>query len=136
MSVLLTRLRNTPEGMFGNLTFNGRQVAVTCELPWRNNDSGKSCIPSGTYQCIPHNGAKFKNVWEITGVPDRSAILIHNANTIRDLRGCVAVGRTFATIDGLPGVTSSKFTLEQLRSILPPTFTLTITDPADPDEAP
>lgn len=123
----LKRSTSGPEGTFGVLyTDDGTKLCITCEEPWNNNDSGKSCIPKGTYPCIRHNSPKFPHTWEVTNVPGREAILIHNGNNINDTHGCILVGEYMGEVDGLPSVMESKKTLAMLNTVLPETFDLTV----------
>lgn len=74
----------------------------TLELPDNGNKRNTSCIPNGIYDMLrrTYGGlakqyrGKFKhpNVWEIGGVINRSAILIHIGNTTKDSRGCPLIG--------------------------------------------
>jgi hypothetical protein len=105
---------------------DGVPLCNTCEDPWNENTRGESCIPKGVYKFVPHNGQLYKNVWVALNVPNRTGILIHSGNTIKDTRGCLLVGNGFGTLDGMPGVLNSVQTLEKLRGILPPEFILTI----------
>jgi len=129
--VFINRTQSSDLGTFGELRIDdavaGEPICYTCEPPWRNNGPD-SCIPTGTYTVIPHNSPAHPNTWEISDVPDRNVILIHNGNTERDSLGCVLVGDTLGTVNGLPAVLDSNKTLESLRSILPPTFQLQITE--------
>ncbi len=127
-TLVLNRLHTSDNGTFGELLRDGKRIAVTCELPWRENEHGKSCIPGGSYLCTPHNGTRFKNVWELNGVPDRSAILIHQGNTIKDTDGCILVGRAFGNVHGLEAVVESVVTLDKLRNDLPSAFMLKVSD--------
>lgn len=124
----LHRTRSTPEGTFGVLYLDTRPVCVTCELPWKNNRKDESCIPAGRYRCVPHNGPRFSNTWEVTGVPKRDAIVLHAANTIKELRGCVAPGMEFGELNGLPAVLRSQAAMIKLRSLLPKEFWLSVID--------
>lgn len=101
-------------------------ICFTLELPWLNNAPQISCIPLGTYQVIRHNSPAHPHTWEITGVPNRSEILLHNGNTTDDTDGCILVGNSTGMIDGLPAVLNSVKTLEKLQGILPDTFELII----------
>lgn len=65
-------------------------------------------------------------VWIATNVPGRSEIEIHAANWARELLGCLGVGDSFGTLEGLPAVLNSQATLAMLRNALPATFTLAI----------
>lgn len=104
----------------------GSRLCYTLELPWHDNDPQTSCIPKGVYTYIPHNSPKHPNTWEITGVPGRSDILLHNGNTELDSQGCILVGDSTGEINGLPAVLNSVKTLNMLRGILPDTGTITI----------
>ncbi len=83
-----TLLRRTDgdEGTFGIL-LNPKQheVCLTAELPWYDNIRGKSCIPTGKYKVTylkeTYSG-KFKDVYWIRDVSDRSGILIHIGNFV------------------------------------------------------
>jgi len=103
---------------------------VTCEPP-ENNNRPDTCIPPGTYIVIPHNSSTHPNTWEISNVPNRTAILIHDGNTENDTLGCVIVGDRLGTVDDLPAVLDSRLTLAALRREIPQTFTLVITEDYD-----
>jgi len=124
----LNREASSNHGTLGEiLDPGGSHVCYTIERPWLNNDSGTSCIPTGTYTCAPHNSAAHPNVWELENVPGRTAILIHNGNTENDSLGCIIVGSSQGTLNGLPAVLGSKAMLDLLRQKLPSSFVLTIT---------
>jgi hypothetical protein len=122
----LHRTLVTPKGVFGTLSLEGVPLCVTCENPWKDNKPIESCIPAGTYQCSAHNGTKYKNVWVLNNVPNRSAILIHAGNSEGDTSGCILVGKYFANFNGTPGVAASKETLDFLRSKLSNDFYMKI----------
>lgn len=129
MILYLDRLKFLEQGTVGVLSTDGdtkNPLCYTLELPWHNNEHGISCIPVGAYKCIPHNSPAHPHTWEVTGVPNRSAILIHSGNTINDLKGCIAVGDSMGELDGLPAVRNSKITMEKLSGMLPDNFMLNI----------
>lgn len=126
MKLKLMRAAQSEYGTFGVLSVDETPLCVTCEDPWNNNKIGESCIPVGTYSCVPHSGEHFQNVWELLDVPDRSAILIHGGNTIKDTRGCILVGGGFGKLGTMPCITNSQLILSQLRNLLPGEFELTI----------
>lgn len=126
-TLLLRRVASGICGTFGVLIMDGYPICVTCEDPWNDNAPNDSCIPLGRYHCIPHNGPRFQNVWEIANVPGRSAILIHSGNSIADTHGCVLLGDSFDKVDGLPGIINSVATLTRLRKLLPSQFDLVVT---------
>ncbi len=88
-----------------------------------NNEKGRSCIPEGKYTCCKRvsqivkrsfasytSSGKDKDMmeylkqgftFEIGGVKGRDNILIHPANYVRQLKGCVAVG---TKTGGEPGI--------------------------------
>ena len=100
----------------------------TLELPWKDNATNISCIPAGKYNCVKRFSEKYGWHFHVLGVPGRSFILIHQANYVRQLRGCIAVGESHIDNDrdGLKDVTNSKATMKQLLSILPEEFELEI----------
>jgi hypothetical protein len=127
-TITLRRDSTSDAGTFGVLVRNGEQIAVTCELPWRDNHPDTSCIPAGAYPCAPHNSPAHPHTWEVTNVPHRGAILIHNGNTENDSKGCILVGDSFGVIAGKPAVLNSVATLNKLRLGLPRYFNLKVID--------
>lgn len=100
----------------------------TLELPWKDNQRRVSCIPEGEYKGIKHHSPKFGNSVWIQDVPNRSEILIHPANYVRQLLGCIAVGSDLKDIDsdGLEDTTNSRNTMDKLLSFLPKSFDVQI----------
>jgi hypothetical protein len=129
MIYTLERLEQSDGGTFGVLKDETGKILVhTCELPWNNNNPDTSCIPAGSYTVIPHNSPAYPNVWEVSAVPNRSAILIHNGNTVKDSLGCIIVGMTEGCLGGQKAVLNSMQALNLLRITLPETFYLVIVD--------
>lgn len=67
----------------------------TIERPWRNNQTGISCIRPGLYgfTFLPRSGSgKYRRVYHLDeqDTAPRSQILIHAANWWHELRGCIA----------------------------------------------
>ena len=122
----LHRVSQTPDETFGVLIRNDVPLCLTLEDPWKNNERNVSCIPAGRYQCAPHNGSRYKNVWILENVPGRSAILIHQGNTNDDTQGCILVGQKFGTLDEKNAVLHSRIALEKLKRELPDHFQLEI----------
>ena len=128
--ITLKRSQQDDYGTFGSLLDdNGDSLCVTVELPWRDNEPQKSCIPAGVYNVIPHNSPAHPDTWEISGVPGRSEILIHSANFPDELLGCVGAGQAISMIEGKLGVTNSVQTLDKLREVLPNSFMLAVVNP-------
>ncbi len=132
----LQRHSQSSEGTFGTLCdAAGTILCHTCELPWNNNKPSVSCIPSGFYNCIPHNSPKHPDTWEVSNVPNRSGILIHNGNTIADSDGCILVGMTEGWLGTQMAVLSSMQALNILRKMLPPSFMLSVLDISENSDA-
>ena len=93
-----------------------------------NNHPKISCIPAGVYKCTKHNGGKYKDVWILHDVPNRSVILIHNGNTEDNTEGCIVVGSMFGNLGGKYAVLRSREALDKLRGVLPNTFWLRVED--------
>lgn len=90
MEALLLRTYH-PDGVNGVLLFYGEEICRTVELPWKDNNPGISCIPEGRYDLRRRFSPRFRNHFEILGVPGRKYILFHAANdALKELRGCIA----------------------------------------------
>jgi hypothetical protein len=118
----LMRVSMTDKVTHGVFLFDGKPLCVTLEDPWKNNQRNISCIPTGVYKCVPHNGAKYKGVWRLENVPGRSAILIHAGNSTSDTEGCILVGSEY----GENLILRSQAALDKLRKELPDEFILTV----------
>lgn len=125
--VILDRFKSDEQGTFGMMTLDGEQLCFTCELPWLDNEPDKSCIPPGEYICVNYHSLHFPDVWQLSNVPGRKNILIHNGNSEADTHGCILVGDSMGKLNGVSAVLNSVKTLHSLKSKLPSTFTLTIT---------
>jgi hypothetical protein len=78
-------------GTNGDLYLDGKPLCYTIELPWRDNEVGRSCIPEGTYPVVKRFSEKFQHHLLVADVPDRDLILFHPANNaVKELRGCIA----------------------------------------------
>lgn len=119
---------NPVYGTFGELTVeihkpSGQSETVfrcyTVERPWIDNKPFISCIPAGMYR-VKHrmyNRGGYPAL-HICDVPDRSYILIHRANHMLELLGCIGVGRDFGYVYNKWAVTSSATTLKNLLKVL------------------
>lgn len=122
----LLRIEKTPIATRGLLMMNGKIICLTLELPWRKNEQQVSCIPEGEYVSTweAHPQWKECQVARLAKVPGRSGILIHPANYVSELRGCIALGLSL-----LPGtgIGSSVSAMTLLRKLLDePRFVLRI----------
>lgn len=102
MRLLISRRCNLRYGVIGDLSLqDGSEIlsGYSVELPWRENERSMSCIPEGTYTATLHNSPKFgKTIW-LRDVPGRSEILVHTANSMADLDGCIGPGTEYGWWD-------------------------------------
>ncbi len=89
---------------------NGNQepFCLTLELPWKNNQTNISCIPTGEYRCGLYMSDKFGKTFEVKNVPQRTDILIHSGKTIKDIKGCILLGKSYGRNDDLPAMQDSE----------------------------
>jgi len=103
-------------GTYGSLTLPDGSKLVTLELPWKENQPQRSCIPPGQYTAAMRVSPKFGNVYEIQKVPGRSNILIHAGNFAgdvdkglkSDVSGCILLGLKKDNRNGQKVITNSK----------------------------
>jgi len=106
--IVIPRLVNTEDGVFGAMIYNGLPFAVTLECPWLNNAPNISCIPPGIYICkrsIYHRGGY--GCFEVQNVPDRWLIKTHKANWKKDIKGCIGVAEQYEILNGKPAIAAS-----------------------------
>lgn len=104
-------IRDTDDGRrtFGTLNLNG-VVLQTLERPWVPGSGpagtkGVSCIPKGPYELVRHDTEAHPRSFALVnealgvyhyacppGIDGRTACLIHVANWVSELRGCIALG--------------------------------------------
>jgi hypothetical protein len=91
----IVRLEQSDQGTLGVLLINREIFCFTLEPPDRDNQANISSIPANrAYLCRPFTSEKFGHTFEITDVPNRSAVLFHAGNVVADTRGCVILGAT------------------------------------------
>lgn len=122
---------------WGRLLINKEFFCDTLERPksYKNQENLRDdkatqinescCIPEGIYDVKKRYSNKFKrNCYEIQNVKNRSSILIHPANYVSELLGCIALGKADIQNNIL---TISKKTVEEFEKIMSETFKLEIT---------
>lgn len=109
-------------GTRGIITFDGKVICHSLELPWRDNRVGESCIPEGNYQGLKRRSEKFGDVLAVKYVRGRSGILFHPGNTIDDSRGCILPGLDVY----YEGVLHSQLAMKRLLAAVPNTFDIVI----------
>lgn len=102
--------------------FSDGTKLFTVELPWLENKPMVSCIPEGSYKLKKRSspvvrrssGNKYEQGWEVTNVPNRSFIMVHVGNTVKDFNGCIGVGTAHGVIAGLEGAVNSRVAFDKL----------------------
>jgi hypothetical protein len=126
MLLTLERLQSGDEGTFGIIQFEDK-VFVTGELPWRDNEVGLSCIPTGTYRCEYTFSPRFnKKTYCLMDVPGREAIRIHAGNFCGDRQkgyasnvdGCILIGHVLGNLHRQMAVLDSKKGLKAFEELL------------------
>jgi len=100
----------------------------TLELPWKENKPNISCIPPDIYKVVQRYSKKFGRHFHLLDVSGRTWILIHPANFVSELRGCIAPGLKHKDIDGDDkiDVTSSRKAMAILQKYLHTNFEIEI----------
>lgn len=104
----LTRQETADTGTFGMMTTDSGFQVYCGELPDRNNEPGKSCIPEGVYVCRWAKSPKHGECYYVTDVPKRTDIEIHSGNWCgdtskglkSDVEGCIILGNALDEIGG------------------------------------
>lgn len=82
----------------GILTMPSGREFYTLEQAWRNNEPFVSCIPDGAYLIEPWQSPTHGDCYIVSGGTVgktkgvRTYILLHAANKVRELQGCIALG--------------------------------------------
>lgn len=143
MNLELLRFAYTPTETQGRL-FGDGFACYTIEQPWQRGEhpGGKpfeSCIPDGEYELVPFerpSGARtFAIVNESLGVhlygqrgdPYRFLCLLHSANYVDQVKGCIAPGHCRRMKKGRIMVTESRKTMNRFRDCVPWTAGHTLT---------
>ena len=112
--LILKRIANTPQGVFGVLIDGVIPFAVSLELPWRNNANNVSCIPPSPrfgnidlYICQRIEHEIFGRTF-IVETPYRSGILFHWGNKLEDTKGCILVAEEFGLLAETPAILNSR----------------------------
>lgn len=118
MMRLLLERRYFPSGTNGTLSFDGKEICKTIELPWKDNTRRISCIPEGMYRIRKRFSPKFKWHLEVMNVKNRDQILFHPANdALKELNGCIA---PVSQLTGEGKGIRSRVAFERLKEIIFP----------------
>lgn len=116
--IILERFAYTPVGVFGKFKSDEFEC-FTVERPWLDNKPRESCIPEGEYelQLSRYNRGGYP-AYEVLGVPNRSLIKIHVGNSMEDVIGCIAPGKSLGFIAGKWGVSRSKVAFNEFMAAM------------------
>ena len=118
----------------GKLWLDDETYLCTLERPWKAGMPGgmpfESCVPDGTYELVDHVRPDGSHVFALRN-PDldvyytaeergersgRYLILIHAANFVEQIAGCIAPGMSRTIHDNRPMVRSSREAMRALMS--------------------
>ena len=132
MNLLLERYNYAETETEGRLYLSDDEYLYTLERPWIGGVPGgmpfESCVPDGEYELIPYNRSNGDNVFALRnpdrGVylsqaekgdsPGRYKILIHSANFVDEVVGCVAPGVSRTIHQNRRMVTSSRAAMTKI----------------------
>lgn len=121
----------------GKLALPARELQ-TIERPWIHDALAgskpfESCVPDGIYDLVPHSSAKFGETWALVnpalkvyhyeediplGQHGRTTCLLHAANWVHQLLGCIAPGLARTIMKDQLSVTGSKDAMDLIRKTL------------------
>lgn len=110
----------TSTEIMSSLHFEGETLYIM-ERAWKNNKSNISCIPSGEYICkfLKRSASgKYRNVWHVQNVPNRSGILIHNGNFVTHTKGCPLIGKKLGVLGRRKAVLGSRSGLRKFNRVM------------------
>ena len=126
-TVLLVRRSTGDDGTFGK-AYTDERGYYTAELPWKDNQSGISCIPTGEYICkwlySPHHNRALYHVQNVVGrtdveihpgnyAGDTTKLNPNNGEHLRsDVLGCILLGLSAELILGQMMLISSAKAIE------------------------
>lgn len=93
--MILALVRETvAPATLGRLFIDGVPECDTLELPWKDNLKEVSCLAPGRYPVIFGYSQRFRReMLRLMDTAHRVGILIHAANHVSELRGCIALGK-------------------------------------------
>ncbi len=115
----LLRSQSTDQGTPGVLDFGG---IVTLEKPWRDNQRGISCIPTGVYPISLYESERLGECLAIGNVQGRDDVRMHVGNWAGDVSmgfksdsdGCVLVGLSTGVLDNQTAILDSHIAMQRL----------------------
>jgi hypothetical protein len=102
----------------GTVILPSGKVIKSIERRWLDNRRNISCYPEGIYlaKWLERSASgKYKRVWHVQDVPNRTGILWHAGNLVRHSLGCTLPGMRHGTLGGMPAVLASGNALNEMR---------------------
>lgn len=139
MNLILTRSSDDGVRTFGTITA-GFLTLQTLERPWIPDGSPgghpmTSCVPAGDYTLALHDTLAHPRTFALVNydlgvyhepadvpksvVGARTACLIHSANIVEQLAGCIGLGLSRSSLNGEPDIASSRQALDEFLSTVP-----------------
>lgn len=105
--ITIERIASNSKYIIGRVYLDNELICNSLEPPL-SSVSDPICIPEGIYRLTFTNSPKFSprlGIWipTLIDVPNRTRILLHPGNSVKDTEGCILVGKN--TIKG--GLTDS-----------------------------
>lgn len=90
----IIRIYNGKNSIMGEFYINGTLLAMSLELPWKDNIEGISCIPEGKYSAILRYDKSRDGFFtiQLSGTGPRTGIQIHVGNKPAEIAGCILLG--------------------------------------------
>jgi hypothetical protein len=134
VQLLLQRYNYSDTETEGRLWVNDDEHIFTLERPWIDGMPGgmpfESCVPDGEYELIPHTRQNGDQVYalrnpdcgvyytdqERNGRDGRYLILIHSANWVEQVVGCIAPGLVRTIAENKRMVRSSRNAMKKIMA--------------------
>ena len=105
---MLERQEFSRDWIIGSFYYDGEFICYSLERPWLNNKPFESCVPEGDYELKYHRYKGKLDTFALVGETvshfpsnkQRNLILIHPANKVHELQGCIATGMTKLSGEG------------------------------------
>ena len=98
LEILHCRFKGNKKGFLSRVSIDNEHICFLLENPWYDNAPNISCIPAGIrYKCRKYYHERRGWVLRILNVPERTEIMVHPGNTLKDTLGCPLPGLEYHT---------------------------------------